>query len=183
MQISAYFDKDWQTSSNLSKISQNWNLPYFLYKRSYQNCEFQSAITFEQKLILTFLKKHLLPLKEIFQMRLTLFFDPAPLSPQCNEAYESVLVNYSYKWDANLGTFLLFFFSEEVPLLKHDLEPFCFFPRNFGKVFFHSFPTPNLRIWFPLIFLEIWTEAKTLDIIKKYRLVILYKKNWTTTIK
>ena len=44
------------------------------YKRSYQNRELRNAITFEQRLILTFCKKPLFPLMEIFQINQTWIF-------------------------------------------------------------------------------------------------------------
>ena len=48
------------------------------YKRFYQNCKLQNAITSEHELILKFCKKFLIPLKEIFQISPTCFFGPNP---------------------------------------------------------------------------------------------------------
>ena len=55
-------------TSNVSQFC-----PFFC-KRSYQSRELQNAITFERKLILTFRKKPLSPLMEIFQINPTWIF-------------------------------------------------------------------------------------------------------------
>ena len=75
-------------TANLSKklkvlIRLAWNISKFdffsfFYKRSYQNRELQSAITFERKLILTFCKKPLFPLMELFQTTQNENFGPDP---------------------------------------------------------------------------------------------------------
>ena len=48
------------------------------YKKSYQNCELQNAITSERGWVLTFHKKSLFSLMEIFQISSTWFFWPWP---------------------------------------------------------------------------------------------------------
>ena len=78
-----------QISANLDKIegADTINVRYlkmsilsvFSYKRSFQNRELPNAITVEWKLILTFCKKPLFPLTEIFQISPTLIFYPYPL--------------------------------------------------------------------------------------------------------
>ena len=44
----------------------------------YQNCELQNVITFKRKLILTFRKKTLFSLMELFQITQNENFDPDP---------------------------------------------------------------------------------------------------------
>ena len=86
----------------------------FFYKRSYQNRELQNAITFEQKLILTFRKKPLFPLMKIFQINPTRFcwtvLPPIALSPfakkyfevKCHNIYYNGRVSSSKKYKSEL---------------------------------------------------------------------------------
>ena len=80
VQISANLSKNWRSWYVWREIFQNLTFSIF-YKRSYQNCELQSAIAFERKLILTLCKKPLFPLMELFQITQNENFDPDQIPP------------------------------------------------------------------------------------------------------
>ena len=88
-------------------------------KRFYQNRELQNAMTFKRKLILTFRKKHLFPLIEIFRINPSWIFWPGPpyrlnlilMSFSQTKHYQSQLPSMMCQWRVigNLSTYYIEF--------------------------------------------------------------------------
>ena len=151
-----------------------WNISKFyffpfIYKRFYQNCELQSEITFERKLILTFCKKPLFPLMELFQITQSENFHPDPpyrLNLLLRLIYYKWLKSWLklvviYSW------FLSYYYLMLLCLIYYKLLEKCKY---------------NMTEYLPLYFWSLWDYSKGMTIIAFFFVLTTWLTAWSTSI-